>query len=310
MCEISIIDPSANSIDRLVDVTKAMFKRNNDGVGLVGVYPEGDQFRYTSFKSTEFDKNSVAGFFGGNQDAWRVIAHCRLATHGDVVDDNVHPLEIEDERCDANMVVHNGVVTGYQSWRQSLEAEGHDFNTDVDSEVIAHHLNDIPESIEDLDEEDFGLTGSLNFLLLGDERILVRSGYKYQDRPESFLMGLPVRCAWDGDKARQWMLVHPDKEVETMMAGTQNRWSGRRSGVGSSYYDYLPDNGTSQRNSQNTEGDSGEDEEEVDHVVELQDDDFDDEDLDEQMENVRWEEDWLHRYTDEEESDVELEETG
>lgn len=287
MCEISIIDPSANDVSRLVDVTEAMYKRNNDGVGLIGVYSQGDEFRYTEYKSVDFDENAIAGFFGGNKEAWRVVVHCRLATAGGVSREATHPLQVQCSECDGRKVVHNGIVAGHQSWQQSLEAEGHHFNTEVDSEVIAHSIGELPRTMDGLVEEDFGLTGSLNFLVFGPDRILVRSGYKYQDRPESFLMGRPVRCAWDGTKRRQWMLVHPDRAVETMDASTQSRWSSRRTGsssVGSSSGVY------GRRNSDGTPGlddDDEEDEESEEEVVE-----------EDPLDGVEWDQDWLWRYAE------------
>lgn len=293
MCEISVIDPEPNDIQRLVDVTEAMYKRNNDGVGLVGVYPEGDEFRYTEYKSTEFDENAVAGFFGGNQEAWRVVVHCRLATAGGVSHDATHPIHVDCDKCDARKVIHNGIVTGHASWMQSLEGDGHEFETEVDSEVIAHSLGDLPSDIDDLDEENFGLTGSLNFLVMGKERILIRSGTKYQDRARDFLMGRPVRCAWDGEKKQQWMLVHPDKDVQTTPASAQSRWSSRRSGVtvyggrggvrhGGTDEDYT--SGTSESSSSESSSDSTSDGES--------------EENEEPMDDVDWEEDWLNRYAD------------
>lgn len=302
MCEISVINPEPNDIQRLVDVCEAMYKRNNDGIGLVGVYPEGDSFRYTEYKSTEFDENAIAGFFGGNQDAWRVIAHCRLATAGGVSWDATHPIHVECNACDALKVIHNGIVTGHQPWMSSLEDEGHNFNTEVDTEVIAHALDDIPEEIENLDEENFGITGSLNFLVLGQDRILVRSGTKYQDRPGSFLMGRPVRCSWDGEKTKQWMLVHPDKEVQTAPASTQNRWSSRRSGGTSTAYGSGQSrrgvnrgNGSSSSVSDYTSDDS---DDESDNEETAEEEVGESEEEDDPMEKVDWEEDWMNRYVD------------
>ena len=36
------------------------------------------------------------------------------------------------------MVVHNGIVENYLALKQQLQAEGHDFKTETDTEIIAH----------------------------------------------------------------------------------------------------------------------------------------------------------------------------
>ncbi len=63
------------------------------------------------------------------------IGHTRWATHGAPSDANSHPHRDASGRI---AVVHNGVIENYQKLRDRLTAAGHHFESETDTEVLAH----------------------------------------------------------------------------------------------------------------------------------------------------------------------------
>ena len=65
------------------------------------------------------------------------IAHTRWATHGEPSESNAHP-HFSSERI---AVVHNGIIENYKAIRERLLNEGYQFNSETDTEVIAHLID-------------------------------------------------------------------------------------------------------------------------------------------------------------------------
>lgn len=225
MCEIAVVDPSTTSEQDVFQLASTLYSEQGDGIGVLAVKRDEDagKFRYDNYKSATPSWQRLWAFLGRHhQDSWRIILHARKQTDGSVNYQNTHPLRVNCEECDTDWMVHNGVVSNHKKIRGGLTSQGHDFNTDVDSEVIAHKFGDLPEDLDDIEEHaPTDLRGSLNYILASEDRIVAHFEQKYHVT-DDFVVTCSTRRRKEPMKEEfperandsEWVMATPDGEVE------------------------------------------------------------------------------------------------
>jgi glucosamine--fructose-6-phosphate aminotransferase (isomerizing) len=131
MCGIFGFTGRREAAPLLLDGLKRLEYRGYDSAGLVTGTGSGLHLRKKAGRIAELAKHVSArpapGTYG--------ISHTRWATHGGATDHNAHP---HFDSFDAIAVVHNGVIENYRTLKQKLIADGVEFRSETDTEVLAH----------------------------------------------------------------------------------------------------------------------------------------------------------------------------
>lgn len=141
MCGIVGYIGDRNTKDVLISGLKTLEYRGYDSAG-VCVLEDGNFIRVRAAgRIDELEKKTNQVQFHGRTG----IAHTRWATHGPAVEKNAHPHAVGDVS-----IVHNGIIENYLEIKEELLNRGADIESDTDSELVAHLLNDLLKSGKNL----------------------------------------------------------------------------------------------------------------------------------------------------------------
>jgi glucosamine--fructose-6-phosphate aminotransferase (isomerizing) len=137
MCGIIGIVGKEDVADRLVDGLKRMEYRGYDSAGVCTV--DGGQLvrRRAEGKLVNLGRTLAADPAPGLTG----IAHTRWATHGAPTTNNAHPHATAEIA-----LVHNGIIENFKSLREELTARGRRFESETDTEVVAHLVSEQVEA--------------------------------------------------------------------------------------------------------------------------------------------------------------------
>jgi len=130
MCGIVAAAAERDVVPILIAGLRALEYRGYDSAGL-SVYTQGNLSRArTVGKVRELEARLEAQPVTGHTG----IAHTRWATHGAPSEANAHP----HQSVESIGVVHNGIIENHATLREELKGLGYRFDSETDTEVIAH----------------------------------------------------------------------------------------------------------------------------------------------------------------------------
>ncbi|MCJ8156782.1 glutamine--fructose-6-phosphate transaminase (isomerizing) [Sphingomonas sp. LaA6.9] len=137
MCGIIGILGQSDVADRLVDGLRRLEYRGYDSAGVCTVHDGRLDRRRAEGKlnnlARELSAAPLPGVIG--------IAHTRWATHGAPTTSNAHPHATGEVA-----LVHNGIIENFKPLREELQARGRKFDSETDTEVVAHLVSELVEA--------------------------------------------------------------------------------------------------------------------------------------------------------------------
>ncbi|HET9000731.1 MAG TPA: glutamine--fructose-6-phosphate transaminase (isomerizing) [bacterium] len=146
MCGIMGYIGDRQAVPVLLDGLRRLEYRGYDSAGVAVVENGGIEVLKSAGKLSQLvkiaERTPLRGVVG--------IGHTRWATHGHPSDQNAHP----HADCRGRVVViHNGIIENFLQLKEALISRGHRFQSDTDTEVLAHlieeaYRGDLPRAVE------------------------------------------------------------------------------------------------------------------------------------------------------------------
>ena len=135
MCGIIGYVGTRDVVPVLIGGLKKLEYRGYDSAGIAVVNGNGVDVVRAEGKLSNLEgklgEHALKGSFG--------MGHTRWATHGKPNENNAHP----HRDCTGNVVViHNGIIENFLPLKQRLKAQGHEFKSETDTEVVAHLIEE------------------------------------------------------------------------------------------------------------------------------------------------------------------------
>src|SRR5882757_6399035 len=140
MCGIVGYVGNKQVVPLIIDGLRKLEYRGYDSAGIAVV----DDDRHLSLRRAEGKLRNLEEAIRLNPlDGTYGIGHTRWATHGRPTEGNAHPHRDQSGKV---IVVHNGIIENYLQLKERLAAEGSEFKTETDTEVVAHLIGHYKET--------------------------------------------------------------------------------------------------------------------------------------------------------------------
>jgi glucosamine--fructose-6-phosphate aminotransferase (isomerizing) len=136
MCGIIGVIGEQDAVPLIMDGLRRLEYRGYDSAGVATLVNGHIERRRAEGKLFNLDRRLALEPLSGRIG----IGHTRWATHGGPTENNAHP-----HATDRVAIVHNGIIENYQELKAELQAKQRRFESETDTEVIAHLVTDFLE---------------------------------------------------------------------------------------------------------------------------------------------------------------------
>ncbi|MET0282052.1 MAG: glutamine--fructose-6-phosphate transaminase (isomerizing) [Steroidobacteraceae bacterium] len=143
MCGIVGAVAARDIVPVLIEGLRRLEYRGYDSAGVAVIGSDGHLSRVRTVGKVKMLQQALVAtpLSGGTG-----VAHTRWATHGVPSERNAHPHISRDGLA----IVHNGIIENYEELRSELAASGYVFESETDTEVVAHRIHHHLQTLGDL----------------------------------------------------------------------------------------------------------------------------------------------------------------